>query len=181
MLNFVKKVIKHILLRPLDNDALIRKYRENGVMIGDDVHIINSTIDEGHGFLVEIGNHVTITGTTILTHDASIKIALGYCKVGKVIIGDEVFIGIGSIVLPNVRIGSKVIIGAGTVVAKDVPSNSVMVGNPMRRICSYEEYIQRHREAMAQGPKYETYWPDKTADEIQSMKQALDGIIGYDP
>ena len=80
--------------------------------IGEDVNILNSLIDFDHGFLVSIGNHETLTGVRILAHDASTQIPLGVSKVGRVIIGDEVFVGQGAIVLPNVRIGSRVVIGA---------------------------------------------------------------------
>ena len=47
-------------------------------------------------------------------------------------IGDNVSIGANSCVIGNVTIGSNVIIGAGTVVVKDVPDNSIVVGNPAR-------------------------------------------------
>jgi maltose O-acetyltransferase len=49
-----------------------------------------------------------------------------------VVIGDNVWIGSRAIILPGVRIGSGSIVGAGSVVTKDVPSNSVVAGNPAR-------------------------------------------------
>jgi acetyltransferase-like isoleucine patch superfamily enzyme len=49
-------------------------------------------------------------------------------------IGRNCFIGIGAIILPGVRIGDEVIIGAGSVVTKNIPSNSIAVGNPARVI-----------------------------------------------
>lgn len=49
-------------------------------------------------------------------------------------IGKNCFIGIGSTILPGVKIGDQVIIGASSVVTKDIPSNSVAVGNPARVI-----------------------------------------------
>lgn len=45
-------------------------------------------------------------------------------------IGDNVYIAANSTVIGNIKIGNNVIIGAGSVVTKDVPSNSVYVGNP---------------------------------------------------
>lgn len=50
------------------------------------------------------------------------------------VIGDNVKICTGSIVIGDIRIGNNVIIGAGTVVVKNVPDNSVVVGNPGRVI-----------------------------------------------
>lgn len=162
-------------------DNVLNRYRNTGVTIGENVQIMNSLIDQGHGFLIDIGNNVTITGATILAHDGSMKAALGYCKVGRVIIGDDVFIGMGSYILPNVTIGNKVIVGAGSVVTKSIPDNSVVSGNPARVVCSYDEFIERHRAQMETVPVYDTYWPQKTEEEKRQMKQALTDTFGYDP
>jgi acetyltransferase-like isoleucine patch superfamily enzyme len=51
-------------------------------------------------------------------------------------IGRNCFIGVRATILPGVRIGDEVIVGAATVVTKDVPSHSVVVGNPGRIIKS---------------------------------------------
>jgi len=52
----------------------------------------------------------------------------------KVIIGNNVWIGSGSIILPGVSIGDNAIIGAGSVVNKDIPENTIAVGNPAKVI-----------------------------------------------
>ncbi len=57
---------------------------------------------------------------------------LEYAKPIKV--GNNVWIGGNVVVLPGVTIGDNVVIGAGSVVVKDIPSNSVAVGNPCRVI-----------------------------------------------
>jgi len=49
-------------------------------------------------------------------------------------VGNDVWIGGNVVVLPGVKIGDNVVIGAGSVVTKDIPSNSVAVGNPCRVI-----------------------------------------------
>ena len=59
---------------------------------------------------------------------------------GKIKIGNNVFIGMRSIILPGVTIGDNVIVGAGSIVTKDIPSNSVVAGVPARVIKSFEEY-----------------------------------------
>jgi maltose O-acetyltransferase len=56
-----------------------------------------------------------------------------------IVIGDNVWIGGGAIVLPGVVIGDNSVIGAGAVVTRDVPANVVAVGNPVRVIRSIEE------------------------------------------
>ncbi|MFM2657270.1 sugar O-acetyltransferase [Vibrio owensii] len=47
-------------------------------------------------------------------------------------IGDNVWIGANSVVLPGVTIGENSVIGAGSIVTKDIPANVVAVGNPCR-------------------------------------------------
>lgn len=54
-------------------------------------------------------------------------------------IGDNTWIGGGSIINPGVTIGDNVVIGAGSVVTKDIPENSVAVGNPCKVIKSIED------------------------------------------
>lgn len=51
-----------------------------------------------------------------------------------IIVGNNVWIGAGVHVMPGVTIGNNVVIGGGSVVVKDIPDNSVAVGNPCRVI-----------------------------------------------
>lgn len=66
-------------------------------------------------------------------------------KVGCIEIMNNVFVGSGTRILYNTRIGNNVIIGAGSLVNKDIPDNSVYAGVPARRICSFDEYVEKHR------------------------------------
>ena len=145
---FLRKLLGTLGLIDTTDYTSIDALRKRGVKIGKNVDIINTLIDYNFGFLCSIGDNVTLTGVRILTHDASTKKFLGYSKIGKVEIGDNVFVGNGAIILPNVKIGNNVIIGAGTIVAKNVPDNVVIAGNPWRVICTCEEYIERNREMM---------------------------------
>ena len=52
----------------------------------------------------------------------------------QVTIGDNVWIGGNTVILPGVTIGNNVVIGAGSVVSKDIPDNMIAVGNPCRVI-----------------------------------------------
>lgn len=58
-------------------------------------------------------------------------------------VGDNVWIGAGVQVMPGVTIGSNVVIGGGSVVVKDIPDNSVAVGNPCRVIRPITEEDQK--------------------------------------
>lgn len=87
-------------------------------------------------------------GVVILGHDYSYSVCGNvYFDLPrpqkKTIIGNNVFIGMNSIILSGVKIGDNVIIGAGSVVSKDCPSNGVYAGNPARYICSLEEYYNK--------------------------------------
>lgn len=59
---------------------------------------------------------------------------IGATSKGRPTIGDNVALGVGSIIVGPVTIGNNVTIGAGAVVTKDVPDNAVIVGNPCRII-----------------------------------------------
>ncbi len=100
---------------------------------------------------------------------------------GKVKIGNNVFIGAGSVVLPNVTIGNDVIIGAGSIVTKDIPSNSVAVGNPARVIKTFEEYFEENRKLTETNP---VFGMDYKIDQItpqkkEEMKSLLDNKKGF--
>ncbi len=59
---------------------------------------------------------------------------------------DNVFIGSGTRILYNTRIGTNVIIGSDSLITKDIPDNSVYAGVPARYICSFDEYVEKHKK-----------------------------------
>lgn len=78
---------------------------------------------------IYIGNNSWVLAKAmILAHDHSRSLKL------DTIIGDNCVIGVCSIILPGVKIGNHVIVGAGSVVTKDIPDNSIAVGNPAKVI-----------------------------------------------
>ncbi|HIY61057.1 MAG TPA: sugar O-acetyltransferase [Candidatus Eisenbergiella pullistercoris] len=60
--------------------------------------------------------------------------SFAFCKTqtAPVVIGNDVWIGGGAIIMPGVSIGNNVVIGAGSVVTKDIPDHTVAFGNPCR-------------------------------------------------
>ena len=158
-----------------END--IQKLRAAGAKIGNNVDILNSSIDSSVPGLLSIGDNVTITNAVILTHDASLKKSIGYSKVGKVHIGSNVFIGFGAIVLPDTVIGNNVVIGAGAVVAKDIPDNSVVAGNPARIICTYEEYLNKNKVLLNEKPCFDSYPYMLNEEEKQLLIDKGSGYI----
>ena len=178
--SFLSRILVKLGLKKTIDYNSIEFLRSRGVQIGENVNLINTTIDWSHGFLVSIGNRVTLTGVKILTHDGSTQIPFGVSRVGKVSIGDEVFVGHGTIILPNVRIGSRVVIGAGSVVTHDIPDNSVAAGNPARVIGTYDDFLKKHSAQMKTRPVYHTLWSDKTWEEKETMRRELEDGVGYD-
>ncbi len=143
----MKRIIRIILKYLLGAEIYARFL---GVTIGKNCRIYIKAWGT-EPFLIKIGHNVTITsGVRILTHDGTtclIKNENGdrYQKYAKVNIGDNVFIGINSIIMPGVSIGSNVIIGAGSVVTKSIGSGVLVGGNPAKVICEFSHYEQKVR------------------------------------
>lgn len=78
---------------------------------------------------VHIGkNSYIASGAIIFTHDFSRKLHL------DTYIGENCFVGANAIVMCGIKIGNECIIGSGSIVTKDVPSHSIVAGNPARII-----------------------------------------------
>lgn len=62
--------------------------------------------------------------------------SFAFCRTrsAPVAIGDNVWIGGGAVIMPGVTIGDNVVIGAGSIVTKDIPSDTVALGNPCRAV-----------------------------------------------
>ena len=149
------KKIKEIIVR-LRGEVSTEELCRRGMKIGKNFNRMNKVmIDDSHPWLIMIGDNVTLAPRVhILAHDASTKVHLGYTKIGCVTIGDRVFIGAESVILPGVTIGNDVIIGANSTVTHDIPEGVVAVGSPARVICTTEEYLQKEKERMQNCPVY---------------------------
>ena len=102
-------------------------------------------------WLITLGNNVHITGECqFINHDGSTLILrkkVPDLEITKPIeIGDDVFIGFRSLILPGVKVGSGSIIGGGSIVNKDIPANSVAVGNPCKVINTTEKYLAKIKD-----------------------------------
>lgn len=151
----IKEVLKRIVWgKRYSSETYIAYLRSRGVKIGKDVTVFVPTktvIDEIYPWMISIGDHVRITeGCKILSHDFAWSVPKSLCggvlgASGKVVIGNNVFIGMNSIICRNVRIGNNVIIGAGSVITKDCEDNGVYAGNPARKISDIDEFIEKRK------------------------------------
>lgn len=89
------------------------------------------------------------------------------------IIGNNVFIGWGCIILGNTHIGNNVIIGAGSIINKNIPDNSVVAGNPAKVICTYDYYIQKHKELFKSSPISNIPFSEKNQKDKESQFKQL--------
>lgn len=155
--------------------------RSYGIVMGENCHVLTTKIDVHHGFLISMGDNVTISDARLLTHDGSTKKFLGYSRVGRIKIGSNVFIGAGAIILPGIEIEDNVVVGAGAIVTKDIPRDSLVVGNPARVIKTVTEYIQENKNHMRSDNVWDTHYSSKSLEEKQEMMRILaEGDIGYD-
>lgn len=145
--------------------------RDEGFDIGE--HTIfydpkSQTLDRERPWMLKIGDYCKITrGCSILTHDYSRSVIRMYCgevigEAGETIIGNNVFMGINSIILMGAQIGDNVIIGTGSVVSGKIPSNVVVAGNPAKVIRTLDEHIEkRRRRTLEEGVLYFNKFVDK--------------------
>jgi maltose O-acetyltransferase len=133
----------HTKLEPASMESFIEHMRSHGIKIGQRVAIWECKFDGVYPWLITIGNDCTLSGAEILTHDDSAVLHIGRRQVGPVRIGNGVFVGRGSIILPGVTIGSNSIIAAGSVVTKDVPEGAVVAGNPAQVITHVDDVCRR--------------------------------------
>ncbi|MCU4316006.1 acyltransferase [Acinetobacter bereziniae] len=131
--------------------------KKNGLVIGKDSLLVGSQDFGSEPFLIEIGQKCLITdGVRFVTHDGSIQVPLiekgasvesvysHYSTFGKIILKDNVFVGVSAILLPNTEVGENSIIAAGAIVKGKFPKNCVLAGNPAKIICSIDDYYNKH-------------------------------------
>ncbi len=180
--------IFHNILRKLYHRLFrqdpLKELIQRGLVVGENVNVLNEVIiDSDHCWHISIGNDVTLAPRVhILAHDASTKMFLNYTKIGKVKIGNRVFIGASSIILPGVVIGNDVIVGAGSVITCDIPDGTVVSGNPARVISSTEDFLSRKRKEMGNYPCFgDVYTVRKniTDDMKNEMNLEMKDRYGY--
>lgn len=123
---------------------LIDLLRQKGVKIGAECSFVSCpTFSEP--YLVEFGNNVRVSSNcSFVCHDGG-RFVLDnlypqespFYKFGKIKVGNNVFIGMNSIILPGVTIGDNCIIGAGSIVTKNVPTGEIWGGHSCKIHSNY--------------------------------------------
>jgi UDP-3-O-[3-hydroxymyristoyl] glucosamine N-acyltransferase len=101
----------------------------------------NSSPGASLGCYIQAGNGIVLGRNILIGPNVGIISAnhsmgdfKNWEKTTPVTVGDNVWIGMNSVILPGVTIGDNVIIGAGSVVSNDIPANTVAAGNPCKVI-----------------------------------------------
>jgi acetyltransferase-like isoleucine patch superfamily enzyme len=108
------------------------------VVIGDSVFLgTGSELDAA--LSITIGADTLVAPGVFITdhthnHARGIRFAAQGSRSAAVVIGQDVWLGAHSVVLPGVTIGDGAIVGAGAIVTRDVPSNAIVTGVPARVI-----------------------------------------------
>lgn len=156
-----QKILRHFAMRYGKFKALYVKFcgptpqeyaefiRRHGNLyaMGSNCSMLYTTVFTDPAY-VRIGNNVHFSSCIIIGHDGSITMlnqayGVKVDSVGKIDIGDNVFIGHGAIVLPNVTIGPNAIVGAGALVTKDVAEGDIVGGVPARPIGRVEDLVKK--------------------------------------
>lgn len=147
--NNLRKVCQRVRLLLANQQQYIDILREKGVQIGENCEIYKGVFWGSEPYLISIGNHVRITkDVKFITHDGGVWIfrereAPDKDLIGRIRVGDNVHIGMNSIIMPGVTIGNNVVVGCGAVVTKDIPDNVIVAGVPAKVIKTSDAYLQK--------------------------------------
>lgn len=124
----------------------IRYARWLGVTVGSNCRLIKADFSS-EPYLITLGDHVSVTSVRFETHDGGVWVVRDVCDkldlVKPIKVGNNVFIGYGSVIMPGVTIGNNVVIGAYSVVTKDIKDDVVAAGIPARVIKTIGEYKEK--------------------------------------
>jgi acetyltransferase-like isoleucine patch superfamily enzyme len=146
--------------------------RHLGAHVGEGCRIYTSHFGS-EPFLISIGNKVTITsGVKLITHDGSTWLMNDEkgrrYSYQRVTIGNNVFIGVNSIIMPGVNIEDNTIIAAGSVVTKSIPKGKIVAGVPAIIIGEYKDLEKK---------MLEEYVSDKDIDSNKSYELRINEVL----
>src|SRR6188472_748850 len=117
--------------------------RALGVTVGENCRLISCDFGS-EPYLVTIGDHVSATGVSFVTHDGSVWVFRDEWPdadlMAPIVVGSNVFIGADAMLMPGVTVGDNVVIGARSLVTTDIPPNTVAAGVPAKPIRPLSDY-----------------------------------------
>ncbi len=124
--------------------------RKLGVKIGKGCSIATREFGS-EPYLIEIGDYVQITnGVKFFNHGGGWVFRQeipGFDTFGKIVIGNNVYVGSNCLIMPGVTIGNNIIIAAGSVVTKSYEENGVIIGgNPAKVIGNVRDLKERLKQ-----------------------------------
>lgn len=166
---------KEILNIFMYGDIPTSYFTKRGMKIGKNFNRQSGTrMDPSHCWLITIGDDVTLANKVqILAHDDSPRIYTGYGRIGRVVIGNRVFVGANSTILMNTKIGDDVIIAAGSVVTKDIPDGCIAAGVPAKVIGKTKDYIEREKSQIGVAPTFDSSYSYDHAKVTEQQKEEL--------
>jgi maltose O-acetyltransferase len=172
--NAMKKRLKRFLSW-MRGEQNLEKLLDRGLTIGKNFTRMEGVIiDPSHCWHITIGDNVTLAPNVhVLAHDASTKVFLNHTRVANTRIGNNVFVGAGSIILPGVTIGNNVVVGAGSVVVNDIPDDSVAVGNPARVVKPLNAFLEENKQKMRSDNVFDEQYTLRNAAFGEMERKAL--------
>lgn len=162
-INLIIKEIKRKL------KGSLRVAQEKGMTVEEGVTVMGNCNFGSEPYLITLRKNCRISGNvTFINHDGGTwafrnhdKKYANVIKYGRIEIGEESFIGTGSIIMPGVKVGKNCVIGAGSVVTKNVPDGMVVAGVPAKPICSVWDYAEKCLIQMPSDFDKDAYLVDK--------------------
>lgn len=143
--------------------------KEAGMIVEENVSVMGGVNFGSEPYLITLKKNCLISADVLfLTHDGGTNAFIqkyeefkDVKKFGKIVVGEESFIGARSIIMPGIKIGNNCVVGAGSVVTHDIPDVIVVCGIPAKPVCSTYEYALRCKAKMPEGFDIEKYNANK--------------------
>lgn len=143
-------IFRNVKIKRFAQDHPMEYTKQIGVIMKGNVSFYTTPIGMfgSEPWMITLGNNVHITSEVrFITHDGGtlpLRKEVPDLEITKpIVVGDDVFIGVRSIIMPGVTIGNRCIIAAGSIVTKSVPDNQVWGGIPAHFIKSTDDYLKK--------------------------------------
>lgn len=144
------KILKFFFLNIYARVNHVAYAKHIGVQMGKNIFIYDNPLNMfgTEPWCIKLGNNVHITREVLfITHDGGTLLFRDQVPdleiTAPIKVGNNVYIGARTIILPGVHIGNNVVIAAGSVVTRDIPNNTVYGGVPAKFIKSTDDYLEK--------------------------------------